>query len=285
VRLAFISDLHVDVAQNAEVVRRIARHVRAVDPDVFIIGGDVTSRGLCDIPWVLDLFRDLRATRLFVAGNHDLWAPPTPDHDSRRLLYREIPAIAKKAGFHDLATGAVFLDDIAFVGTMGWYDYSFAPAEPSFPREQLRTKRMGSLVWQDANYAVFRDPEGRRMSDESVADMLAEDLESQVYEAEERGVNKIVAVTHHLPFRAMVPPPRSGRAAFFQTYLGSDRLGAIIHGSGRCGLALAGHIHHDIDMMVESTRAVTRPLGYPRDWTSLGDLATVAARKVFTEEI
>lgn len=270
-RIAFTSDLHVDVPGNATLVRDMAARLPAIDADVLIIGGDVSSRPERDLSPTLELFRSLRAVKLFVAGNHDLWVTGGPTGESRRLYYRVLPALARRAGFTTLTTEPVLLGTTAFVGTAGWYDHSFAPEDGSFRPEDFAAGTFDGLVWQDRIHARFLDADGHPMDDPAVADMFAEDLESQIDAALGAGARTIVAVTHHVAFPEMLPPATTPRAAYFRTFLGSARLGRAIAASGACVLALAGHIHDPRDLRIHGLRAVASPLGYPSDRSRVGD--------------
>ena len=61
--------------------------------------------------------------RLFVAGNHELW---TAGHDSYRLYTHELPGRVRALGWHWLEGEPFVAGDAAIVGSLGWYDYSFA---------------------------------------------------------------------------------------------------------------------------------------------------------------
>ena len=72
-RIAAISDLHVlpnDGDRN--LLESIKRRVEEVDPDVFIIAGDISDR----LKVLSDSLSHLKidsCANLYVAGNHDVW--------------------------------------------------------------------------------------------------------------------------------------------------------------------------------------------------------------------
>ena len=69
--------------------------------------------------------------RLFVAGNHELW---TAGGDSHHLYTHELPQRVRAVGWHWLEGAPLIAGDVAIVGNLGWYDYSFAQPELGIPR-------------------------------------------------------------------------------------------------------------------------------------------------------
>jgi hypothetical protein len=265
VRAFLASDLHVDAPGNAEFVRRLAVLARDDRPDVVIIAGDVCN-GVRDLAATLRLFAPAAPARIYVPGNHELWATRDGDAGARERYYRELPAIARAEGFHPLVTESVILGDVGFAGTMGWYDYSFAGPIPEFPESELATKRRDGLEWLDRRFVRWTDAEGAPLTDAEVADLMIADLRAQLESLAGTALRSVVLVTHHLAFTGVIPPIFvDGRLRFFRAFLGSTRLGDAAASDPRITLALAGHVHSVRSARHGRIEARTCPVGYPRE--------------------
>jgi hypothetical protein len=77
---------------------------------------------------------------MVVPGNHDLWTRH-PHGSSLDRYEQELPQAASRAGFHYLDHQPFLQLDVglALVGSINWYDYSFADPEleTEFPGAQM----------------------------------------------------------------------------------------------------------------------------------------------------
>jgi predicted phosphodiesterase len=229
-----MSDLHLEMHAD-----RGAELIRELDPtgvDVLVLAGDVTmARSYEDLE---DVFKPLaRKYRhiLYVPGNHEYYrSSPKQVAGNLAKLMREIPEVVIPEN------GAVLIAGQRFVGGTMW-----------FPRDS-----MGEL-------------NKRFMNDFS----LIQDFEPWVYD-QNIAFEKVVAteveasdvvVTHHLPAPQSVAPrfALSALNAFFlsdmTSYLRKFQPKLWIH----------GHTHDRCDYMIDNTRVVANPLGYPNELRSL----------------
>ena len=270
-RIAFTSDLHVDSSDfNREAIPEIVRRAAALEPDALVIAGDV-SDDLDDLAETLATFREVAPVRIFVPGNHDVWLRPhielCPEVDSTTRYDDLIAECVRRAGFHVTWQAPCIVEDTAFVASIGWYDYAFAPAYMNLTHEDCRQKRFMGFTWQDLRFARWRargaDPSEEPMDDFDVTAMLNHDLAAQLDEARSAsGVRRIVVVTHHLPFQEMVRYTNDPKWDFFSAFMGSADTGALIEASGAVTHVLAGHTHLPTDVRRNGIRCVTSPLGY-----------------------
>ncbi len=287
-RVAAISDLHVDFPENEAATASVAAALVEADPDVVIVAGDVSPNAR--------LLRDAlagfsaaapRALRLFVPGNHDVWCALGAEEGgaaaSRAKYETAIPEVVRDAGFRALwADGPLAHAGVGFCGTMGWYDYGFrADVFADEPDDFFAKKRYGPLRWGDARRARFGE------DDRAVARRLEQDLARDLGAlAARKDVGAIVVVTHVLPYRDLVPYSRRGNAAwdYCCAFLGSPGLGRTIdeHGGGRVRLVVCGHIHVPTDRdLGGGKRAVIAPLGYPgKEWSGTPDAIARARLRV-----
>jgi predicted phosphodiesterase len=277
-RLVAIADPHFD-AESRPRVEAIAKAARAAEPDVLIIAGDCSAEGPERIGDVLGLFAELDAVRLMVPGNHDLWqhAPP---FTTRQLFERTIPEIAATHGFHCLDEGPLIIDETAFVGTMGWYDYEMCQHEAPVDGltvipvnvsgssdgeigfravegaeesdwEGLRPDdyAAGGLVYQvdDATpeVAVWNDALhlGWEQSAPEVAAEMAERLRADISEISGE-CRRMVGVTHFVPFAELAERHfDSPKRAYARAFLGSPLLGEALMEADELALVIHGHRH------------------------------------------
>ena len=270
-RIAFTSDLHADSSDlNRAAIPEIVRRATALEPDALVIAGDV-SDDLDDLAETLAAFQEVAPVRVFVPGNHDVWLRPhielSPEVDSTTRYDTLIAECVDRAGFHATWKAPCIVGDTAFVASIGWYDYAFAPEYMNLTHEDCRQKRFMGFTWQDLRFARWRargaEASEEPLSDVEVTAMLNEDLAAQLDAARNApGVRRIVVVTHHLPFREMVRYTREPKWDFFSAFMGSADTGALIEAYDAVTHVLAGHTHLPIDVRRNGVRCLTSPLGY-----------------------
>jgi len=279
-RVAFTSDLHLDFPENRVVLRAMVGHLMARRPDAFVLAGDLSHR-LVDVEEGLRAFAPLSCPRLFVPGNHDVWIlGREPEARSSREKYEQhLPRLAAAAGFTYLPREPVLLGDVAFVGTMGWYDYSF--------RVRALDRRY-SLADYAARVSGF-DLHSRwslpggdgAAPDPAVAGEMVAALKEQFWWAEWRGARVVVAVTHFVPFVELLEVRGTEAWDVNNAYMGSVSLGAALQTCPRLSAVIFGHAHRVTDREVRGVRAVARPLGYPvPEEQETADPAALADRRL-----
>jgi 3',5'-cyclic AMP phosphodiesterase CpdA len=194
-RLAFTADLHWGIHADGDAATRLlAASLEAEPPEVLVLAGDV---GAADhFEPCLALFDGLPCRKALVPGNHDVWVrSDDPRGDSLQVYRDHLPRLAAAHGFHYLDQGPLVLPeaDLALVGSMNWYDYSWGrPGQAQFPEweDRVRAKRFSAGRHNDANFVrwPFDDPGFTR---EVVAT-----LERHLDEARGR-TRATVVVTHH----------------------------------------------------------------------------------------
>ena len=100
-RIAYTSDLHVDISQrNWELIPYLAEILKMIDPDVFVIAGDISSE-LGDLEYALESFSGLMCLKLFVPGNQDIWVLSEQmqenGHDSYEKYYFYLPEVCRRS--------------------------------------------------------------------------------------------------------------------------------------------------------------------------------------------
>ncbi len=276
-KIVALADLHLGDASRARV-EATAHAAGSAQADVLVLAGDCTAQGPERIPEVLALLANFPGPRLLVPGNHDLWRREQP-FDTWRIYDEIIPTMAAEYGFHVLDQAPLIVDDVAFVGCMGWYDYSFRQTTAPAPDmtvtpidvgrdaggavafsavpgatvgqwEDLEAEDYapGGLIWQTdggPRAAMWNDAAhvdwGR--SDPEMARYFAERLRGQL-ETVAAQVQRMVAVTHFVPFAELADYHlEDPKRAFARAYLGSPLLGEAVLATPGVELVIYGHRH------------------------------------------
>lgn len=271
-RIATVSDLHTDFAENRELVVRLAAEIHTRGADVVVVNGDISHEDE-RIERALLAFGAVAPRVAYVPGNHDLWSR-VPGLEERTDLnswdrYRvRLRDIAVAAGAHYLPAEPLVIDGVGLVGSAGWYDYSFA--EPWVTTEvglpALRSKRHGAFQWSDAALVAFRHADGARMDDAEVAASIEAELASALARLEaDPSVRAVVACTHHQPYREVVYRTGTLPWEFLCAFMGSEGLGRAISAHGKVRVAVYGHSHIVGDTEIDGRRVYGTALGYPRE--------------------
>lgn len=252
-RLHVLSDLHLDYPQNRQRLVHVAATMRAHAVDAFVLAGDISHK----LPHVGEAFRqlaDLAPLRMFVAGNHDIWVvKPRPDEptDSWRKL-AELGDLCRAHGYRYLENENVRHNGFTFVGSIGWYDYSFASPALRVPVEEYSTKKWRDLTYMDVEYAKWST------DDATVVERLLVPSKKRLDEAEGR----VVFVSHHVPLEELVL--RRGVASwdFFNAFMGSRRLEEALRRHAVTRFVF-GHTHRPVALVEPGRFILNNPLGYP----------------------
>lgn len=256
-KIGFISDLHTDISMaNRQAVAYLIKEIAQLHLDVFIIGGDI-SPNLIELSRTLLAFNeaDPVCAKLFVPGNHDIWVIGMPAEVTSEKKCAAISAICAECGFYDISVSPLVVNNLAFCGTIGWYDYSFRRLKYKIPKLQYATKRLGNTLWNDGRYAKWGS------SDLEMARHFEDKLQTQV-DSIRPLVSKIVVVTHHVPFRDGVYYQGKLPADFFCAFMGSRNLGKIALSEPLVKYALFGHSHRPFRKKIGHLEAICSPIGY-----------------------
>ncbi len=277
-KIVAAADLHFS-ENNRGRVTALAGAMCHAGADALVLAGDCVAGDANDLAEVLELFADYTGPKLMVAGNHDLWGE-RPPLDTWLKYERTIADVTEAQGFHYLDQGPLVVDDVAFVGSVGWYDYGFrqmaepvpgvrvTPVDVSYSADSVANFKAvpgaGEMSWDeltDADFAhralvwqadgaphvaVWNDgiyiDWGR--SDQEMTRWFAERLRAHIAEVS-GSTRRLVGVTHFVPFAEFVPAPGEDvKRALASAYVGSPQLGEVLRESDVLRVAIFGHRHH-----------------------------------------
>jgi hypothetical protein len=280
-RLLVTSDLHYNHARSRPLADELIARMNREPGDALLVVGDTAVADGDALERCLALFT-FGGPKLFVAGNHELW---TSRDDSYQLYTHELPRRVSAMGWHWLEGAPFVAGDVAVVGNVGWYDYSFAQPELGIPRRFYEHKVSPGAARELSRFShlfdghhdddddaispaamdlVARWNDGKfvrlHRSDEQFLAERLDQLERDLHHV--RAARAVLAAVHHLPFAALLPPPHSAQWDFAKAYLGSERIGRLLLRYGNVREVVCGHSHFAADTRVGPVRAVSLGSGY-----------------------
>ncbi|MGY5854406.1 MAG: metallophosphoesterase [Candidatus Thorarchaeota archaeon] len=256
-RIAAISDIHTrSKGADDKLLDAIQRRVEGLAPDVFVIAGDISHR-IDDLRDALSKLRINSCENLYVAGNHDVWFEEEIGLGTLEKYSKVVGEVCKEEGFSHLPDGPYVNEDIAFIGSMGWYDYSFKSEDLNIDDEHYEKKQFQGSYWRDY-YCVDWG-----FSDKDATQLLNEKIQYDLNLLPE-SVNRVVFVSHHLPFQALTLYKNKLPWDFFSAFMGATSTGNVLQNDERVILSISGHSHIRNLLKREHMTAITVPLGYGR---------------------
>jgi Icc-related predicted phosphoesterase len=276
VRILITADLHHNHARSRASAEEIIGKINSTGGDVLLVVGDAAVGEGTALEECLNLFH-FKGPKLFVPGNHELW---TRERDTMSLIERDLPARVKAIGWQWVPDHPFLSDDLAIVGSCGWYDYSFAQPSLGIPARFYREKISPGAAAHVGGFAHLFDPsddispharqivarwnDGKFIrtdkSDFDFLDWMLQKLESHL--ATLRDKRQIIAAIHHLPFEELLPPSHSAQWDFAKAYLGSKLIGELLLKFDNITHAYCGHSHFATDAMVRHIHAINIGSGY-----------------------
>lgn len=275
-RLLITADLHYDHSGSRSVADDLIDRMNATGGDVLLVIGDTATSDGDAIERCLSRFH-FSGPKLLVAGNHELW---THGPDSHEIFTQALPRRARALGWHWLEEEPFVRDGLAVVGSVGWYDYSFAPSSLGIPRRFYEHKLSPGAAERLSEFAHLLEPaddiapsarevvarwnDGKFVklgrSDDAFLQERLDALELQLNEL--AGASQVIAAVHHLPFRELLPPLRAGQWDFAKAFLGSNRIGELLLRFPNVRRVFCGHSHFPAEAHIGPIHAVNVGSGY-----------------------
>jgi predicted phosphohydrolase len=264
-RIFIISDIHIEGKNRKmafDLPSILSNKLKDVkEESVLIIAGDITPY-ISSLHTYLMLFKELPLTKLFVAGNHDIWVSDVGDSYYK---YRYILKDAVlDAGFHYLDFEPFIFNEVGFVGNIGWYDYSFRQLNVYIPSNLKLMRRDGTYTsWESltiSDYAIkalYAEVNGRikmvtSWNDRIFVNWKFNDFEFTSYcfekikkdfRAIEDKVQKIVFISHHIHFYEGVIQKKTPEWDFNNAFMGSKVIGDFVRTHPKVSSIIFGHSH------------------------------------------
>jgi predicted phosphodiesterase len=276
-RLLITADLHYNHPRSKALAIDLIDRINHTGCDILLLVGDTSTTANDSLEQCLSLFRLPAAKKLVVAGNHELW---TASDDSYAIYTTDLPRRLRALDWHWLEADPFISNSFAIVGSLGWYDFSFAQESLGIPLRFYEQKISPGAAARFPQYAhlfshtddippsamqiMARWNDGRfiklHRSDEQFLSELLLCLHQQLQSLAH--IPKIIAAIHHLPFRQLLPPPHSAQWDFAKAYLGSQRLGELLLQFPNITHLFCGHSHMPIEAKIQHIQAINIGSGY-----------------------
>lgn len=270
------ADLHYNHSHSRPLAEELIERMNDAGGNVLLVVGDTAAADGPELDQCLSLFR-FDGPKLFVAGNHELW---THGPDSYAIFRDDLPRRVRALGWHWLQDDAFVTEDVAFVGSIGWYDYSFSEAGSEIPRrfyEQKVSPGAAQRLPEFASLLEGRDdvPEAARQivarwndgkfvklhrSDNAFLEELLIQLHQQLAGVSQ--CRRVLVAIHHVPFAQLLPPARGAHWDFVKAFLGSPRIGQLLLQFSNVSHVVCGHSHFAAAAQVDHIRAINIGSGY-----------------------
>ncbi len=276
-RLLITADLHYNHGKSRALAAEVIEQMNRAGGDGVLVVGDTAT---ADGDWIeqcLSLFR-IKGPKMFVAGNHELW---TLGPDSYTLFRETLPRRIRDAGWIWLQDDPFVADGFAIVGSVGWYDYSFAQKSLGIPERFYERKISPGVaehyfeefkdlfdrsddVLPPAREVIARWNDGRYVklhrSDEEFLDELLEQFRCQLESLQK--LPNVIAAVHHLPFRSLLPSSHNIQWDFAKAFLGSEKIGELLLEFGNISHVYCGHSHLAVEAKESALHAINIGCGY-----------------------
>lgn len=268
-KVGILSDIHTDVnfREGNRVEDAIVRNIKSNAIDILVIAGDVSA----DYKYTLNVLNELEqktSTKIvFVPGNHDIW---NKNYSNKKTLdiYKQLQDFQG-----NLSRESIIVGDWAFVGDIGWYDYSFGANEYSIDEF---SKGMGfHRQWQDKVFVNW----GK--SDIDMNEFFYNKLKEQLEMVKDK---KIILVTHMVIHEAFIVPETREMWKYFNGFLGSNKYISLIE-EYNIKYAIMGHVHYRRTKKIEDVEFICNCLNYRTQWYEKTDAFKEVDRAMYVIEI
>lgn len=226
-RAAIYSDLHLEFLRNEREMNGLMDTlVPEREVDLVILAGDISASS--QLIKVLGRFCEIFPQVVFVAGNHEFYGSSFPE-------VRSVLDSIWHSNFHFLDNTFVEISGLRFVGTTLWF--------PDHPTNIYYSKRLSDFHRiEDFRFHVYEE-------NKRAVDFLAETVRPDD-----------IVVTHHLPSWQSIAERFRGDALNRFFLCSMDKLIA----EKKPQIWFHGHTHDSFDYVLDQTRVVCNPLGYPK---------------------
>ncbi len=275
-RILLTADLHYNHPRSREGAEAVIEQINSAGGDVLVVIGDTAVADGDGLEQCLERFRFV-GPKLFVAGNHELW---TKTGDSYAIFTQDLPRRVNAMGWHWLESEPWVGGDVAIVGSVGWYDYSFAPPHLGIPQRFYEAKVSPGAARQFGQFAPLFEqqediaPQAREITarwndgrfvklgrgDAEFLEEILARLDARLQSLSD--MREVIAAVHHVPLRELLPPPHSAQWDFAKAFLGSDRIGDLLLRHANVRHIFCGHSHLARQAKIGEVTAVNIGSGY-----------------------
>ena len=248
-KIAAVSDLHLDINRNYPVLKLLRDEVEQSGASYLLVAGDITEDFHLASATMKELDENSSFSVLYVPGNHDLWSPE-PSRYKIDYIYSFFNDDERCLSGKEMVDG-----DVAFIGDVGWYDYSFGN-HLRFTDDMFEKMSYMGRTWQDGIKNPWTRDNRRRCS------LQLDSIENSLKRVKDK---KIITVTHMLPIRDFTVRDARPEWEYFNAFLGSTSFGKMFEDNKVC-YSISGHVHYRKEVEKSGVNYICPCLGYYSEW-------------------
>jgi len=242
-RIAILSDIHIDVNKEYNVTKNITNYLKEYQCKTIVIAGDISSHYDTTID-VVNKFTKAGIQALFVSGNHDIYTNSKyPDSLETYRKYCEHP--------NCLSGSILEIGNSVILGDTGWYDYSFRdPFKYTWQQTEMKNGWMDKyrINFDDLEFCAYQNKKFKSRLDKIVED----------YEKDKR----IIIVSHMVPCIELC---RQYPDTYYDAFTGSQELWNIVQ-DYNVSAWIYGHNHVNREMSLNGIYTMNASLNYNGEW-------------------
>lgn len=236
-RIIFYSDLHLEFGAPFDVPDDSAA-------DVMVLAGDIIT--FADFLPLEEIVSSWRKPILYVAGNHEFYTR----HPMRDDIARFQTWAADYPHLHFLQNEPITIDNVHFFGGTMWTDFN----QNDFFAKQIALKQMN-------DYRMIRFSEKRNLLPDDTISFYEEFKAALLDWFRQPLSGPRIVISHHVPIPSKYAYYRESKVNPAYTALPMEK----IIWEHQPDIWVYGHSHEPDDRMVDKTRVISNPRGYPRD--------------------
>ena len=232
-KIFICSDIHT--VFHADGGKSAIKSLASDDVDIAVVAGDLST--VDDIETSLNRLCDKYPNVVFVSGNHEYYGATFQHVDDS---IRDVESKLSNLTF--LSDDRTNIDGVNFIGATLWFAMSGAA-------------KQHKACLNDFRYILHCDPIAFDRYNQTVKYLYANIEEGDI------------VVTHHLPSYQSIGPQYVGSP--LNCYFANNLDSLIIDKKPK--MWIHGHTHVACDYMIEDTRVICNPLGYPAEQSYFND--------------
>lgn len=250
-KLAIISDLHIDINKNHKVMEELIKLCKKKNAEMLLIAGDISEQAEVTMASIQSLKEALQIPVYYVPGNHDMWNK----HETVKTTEEIYRLFCEDENC--LSSGSKQIsEDTTLIGDIAWYDYSFG--HERYSKEEFDQMTHMDRTWQDLKFNDWAK------DNQATCEKFLAKLEEQLKACKTK--NKIV-MTHMVPIEEFTVQGANELWYYFNAFIGTERLHELYQ-KYDVTYGICGHIHYRKMLKKEKTTYICPCLNYDTEWLS-----------------
>ena len=248
-KVAVISDIHLDYNEGHDVIGSIAKIVKENRAEALLIAGDITQDVCLTISAVNEIEQLCSIPVYYVPGNHDMWRSDNSKYSSTEAIYEKFVSDS-----HCISGKSVVLGTHRLIGDIAWFDYSFG--DSCFNKSDFDTMEHIGRTWQDK---LFNDWSSQNIA---TSNRFILEIENTMKKYPN---DRFCVMTHMLPIKEFTVPTTIEMWKYFNAFLGTNKLGEL-YKKYNVDYSICGHVHYRQTIVKDSINYLCRCLNYQSEW-------------------